>query len=99
MSPKHWLMKAEPDSRIVKGKDVKVCVARARVTGATLTRAVQFSVDDFEGVKTTPWEGVRNAEARNLMKEMKVGDKVNCSCLHMDDSRNGGPGAVLPLKL
>ncbi|TFY56772.1 hypothetical protein EVJ58_g7435 [Rhodofomes roseus] len=24
MSPKHWLMKAEPDSRIVKGKDVKV---------------------------------------------------------------------------
>ncbi|KAI0355407.1 DUF55-domain-containing protein, partial [Trametes cingulata] len=53
-----WLMKAEPDSRIVKGKDVK------------------FSVDDFESVKTTPWEGVRNAEARNLMKEMKVGDKV-----------------------
>ncbi|CDO73841.1 hypothetical protein BN946_scf185015.g170 [Trametes cinnabarina] len=58
MSAKHWLMKAEPDSRIVKGKDVK------------------FSVDDFESVKTTPWEGVRNAEARNLMKEMKVGDKV-----------------------
>lgn len=24
MSPKYWLMKAEPDSRIVKGKDVKV---------------------------------------------------------------------------
>ena len=24
MSTKHWLMKAEPDSRIVKGKDVKV---------------------------------------------------------------------------
>ncbi|KAI0774739.1 DUF55-domain-containing protein [Trametes elegans] len=58
MSLKHWLMKAEPDTRIVKGKDVK------------------FSVDDFESVKTTPWEGVRNAEARNLMKEMKVGDKV-----------------------
>ncbi|OSX59516.1 hypothetical protein POSPLADRAFT_1150140 [Postia placenta MAD-698-R-SB12] len=58
MSPKYWLMKAEPDSRIVKEKDVK------------------FSVDDFDSVKTTPWEGVRNAEARNLMKEMKVGDKV-----------------------
>ncbi|KAM5542331.1 hypothetical protein V8D89_003790 [Ganoderma adspersum] len=58
MTKKHWLMKAEPDSRIVKGKDVK------------------FSVDDFEAAKTTPWEGVRNAEARNLMKEMKVGDKV-----------------------
>lgn len=24
MAVKHWLMKAEPDSRIVKGKDVKV---------------------------------------------------------------------------
>ncbi|KAH9948744.1 DUF55-domain-containing protein [Amylocystis lapponica] len=58
MAPKYWLMKAEPDSRIVKGKEVK------------------FSVEDFEAVKTTPWEGVRNAEARNLMKEMKVGDKV-----------------------
>ena len=24
MAPKYWLMKAEPDSRVVKGKDVKV---------------------------------------------------------------------------
>lgn len=55
---KHWLMKAEPNSRIVKGKDVK------------------FSVDDFEAVGTTAWEGVRNFEARNLMKEMSTGDKV-----------------------
>jgi len=36
----------------------------------------KFSVDDFEAVGTTPWEGVRNPEARNLMKEMRVGDKV-----------------------
>ncbi|RDB19911.1 Thymocyte nuclear protein 1 [Hypsizygus marmoreus] len=55
---KYWLLKAEPDSRIVKGKDVK------------------FSVDDFESVKTSPWEGVRNYEARNLMKEMHLGDKA-----------------------
>ena len=27
MAQKHWLMKAEPDSRIVKGKDVKVRVS------------------------------------------------------------------------
>ncbi|KAG7097524.1 hypothetical protein E1B28_004867 [Marasmius oreades] len=53
-----WLLKAEPDSRIVKGKDVK------------------FSVDEFESVKTSAWEGVRNYEARNLMKEMKVGEKA-----------------------
>jgi len=37
---------------------------------------LKFSVDDFEAAKTTPWEGVRNPEARNLMKEMQVGDKV-----------------------
>ncbi|KAJ6595841.1 PUA-like domain-containing protein [Mycena vulgaris] len=55
---KYWLLKAEPDSRIVKGKDVK------------------FSVDDFEAAKTSPWEGVRNYEARNLMKEMKLGEKA-----------------------
>ncbi|KAJ7753369.1 PUA-like domain-containing protein [Mycena maculata] len=56
--PNYWLLKAEPDSRIVKGKDVK------------------FSVDDFESVKTSAWEGVRNYEARNLMKEMKLGEKA-----------------------
>ncbi|TFK46913.1 DUF55-domain-containing protein [Heliocybe sulcata] len=55
---KYWLMKAEPDSRIVKGKDVK------------------FSVDDFEALGTTPWEGVRNHEAKNLMRSMAVGDQV-----------------------
>ncbi|KAL0950049.1 hypothetical protein HGRIS_010057 [Hohenbuehelia grisea] len=55
---KFWLLKAEPDSRVVKNKDVK------------------FSVEDFEAIKTTPWEGVRNYEARNLMREMKVGDKA-----------------------
>ncbi|KAL1747261.1 DUF55-domain-containing protein [Schizophyllum fasciatum] len=58
MSRRFWLLKAEPDSRVVKGKDVK------------------FSVDDFEAVKTSPWEGVRNYEARNLLREMKVGDQV-----------------------
>ncbi|PPQ73789.1 hypothetical protein CVT24_007535 [Panaeolus cyanescens] len=57
-SVNYWLLKAEPDTRIVKGKDVK------------------FSVDDFERVKTSPWEGVRNYEARNLMKEMRQGDKA-----------------------
>ncbi|KAH8096613.1 PUA-like domain-containing protein [Cristinia sonorae] len=73
MPPKHWLMKAEPDSRIVKGKDVK------------------FSVDDFQQVKTTAWEGVRNAEARNLMKEMKMGDKV---LFYHSNCKNPGIAAV-----
>ncbi|KAK2465918.1 hypothetical protein APHAL10511_001559 [Amanita phalloides] len=67
----YWLLKAEPESRVVKGKDVK------------------FSVDDFEAVETSPWEGVRNYEARNLMKEMKVGDKV---LFYQSNCRN--PGVV-----
>lgn len=48
--------------------------------------AVQFSVDDFESAKVTPWEGVRNAEARNIMKEMSVGDQV--SPLDMETDTN-----------
>jgi len=31
----------------------------------------------IERDKTTLWEGVRNYQARNLMKEMKVGDDVS----------------------
>ncbi|KAG9003179.1 hypothetical protein FRB94_003340 [Tulasnella sp. JGI-2019a] len=72
----YWLMKAEPDSRVVKGKDVK------------------FSVDDFETINITPWEGVRNHSAKLNMKAMKVGDKVlfyhsNCKT----------PGKLEPLPL
>jgi len=37
---------------------------------------VKFSVDDFESVKTTPWEGVRNHQAKNFMKDMECGDRV-----------------------
>jgi hypothetical protein len=36
----------------------------------------QFSVDDFENAGTTPWQGVRNHQAKNYMKSMQVGDKV-----------------------
>ncbi|KAF8635005.1 hypothetical protein AX15_000589 [Amanita polypyramis BW_CC] len=68
----YWLLKAEPESRIVKGKDVK------------------FSVDDFETVGTSPWEGVRNYEARNLMKEMRVGDKA---LFYQSNCKNPGVAA------
>ncbi|PWZ03791.1 DUF55-domain-containing protein, partial [Testicularia cyperi] len=54
-----WLMKAEPDSRMEKGKDVA------------------FSVDHFAACKVTPWDGVRNPEAKTIMKEkMRLGDRV-----------------------
>jgi predicted RNA-binding protein with PUA-like domain len=73
----HWLIKAEPNSRIVKGKDVKVSAIFDTLCFYSITSASKFSVEDFEQVGTTSWEGVRNPEARNLMKEMLVGDKVH----------------------
>lgn len=33
-----------------------------------------FSIDDLKRVKREPWSGVRNYQARNFMKEMRVGD-------------------------
>lgn len=35
-----------------------------------------FSIDDLKKKKTTDWDGVRNYQARNYLREMKVGDKV-----------------------
>jgi len=37
-----------------------------------------FSITDLENAKnqTTCWDGVRNYQARNFIKEMKIGDKV-----------------------
>ncbi|POY76200.1 hypothetical protein BMF94_0720 [Rhodotorula taiwanensis] len=52
----HWLIKAEPDSRIEKGIDVR------------------FSIDDLEQKRTTTWEGVRNHQAKNFLRDrMKLG--------------------------
>ena len=35
-----------------------------------------YSIDDLRRDKSTSWNGVRNYQARNLMREMSVGDKV-----------------------
>src|SRR6266511_2159473 len=35
-----------------------------------------FSIDDLERDGKTSWDGVRNFQARNFMREMKVGDKI-----------------------
>lgn len=59
--PSCWLMKAEPDARLEKGIDIS------------------FSVDKFASMpkKVTQWDGVRNPEARTMMREkMKIGDRV-----------------------
>lgn len=54
-----YLFKSEPESRIEKGVDMK------------------FSIDDLAASPngTAEWDGVRNYQARNLMREMKIGDK------------------------
>jgi len=83
MPAKYWLMKAEPSSRIVKGKDVKVSPKLGIYQLPFILSASKFSVDDFEAAGTTPWEGVRNPEARNIMKEMQVGDKVRFCTRHL----------------
>lgn len=35
-----------------------------------------YSLDDLERDESTCWEGVRNYQARNLMRDMRVGDLV-----------------------
>lgn len=35
-----------------------------------------FSIDDLRGVGREPWSGVRNYQARNNMRAMRVGDAV-----------------------
>ncbi|KAL2920239.1 hypothetical protein HK105_200307 [Polyrhizophydium stewartii] len=56
-SEQFWLIKAEPESRIENGVDVK------------------FSIDDLAAKGESTWDGVRNYEARNIMRDrMRVGD-------------------------
>lgn len=53
----HWLMKSEPDSRFENGIDVK------------------FGIEDLKALpnQTGCWDGVRNYQARNFMRQMKEG--------------------------
>ena len=35
-----------------------------------------FSIDDLHKKKREPWSGVRNYQARNFMRDMKLGDQI-----------------------
>ena len=35
-----------------------------------------YPISQLKKDKTTPWSGVRNYQARNYMKEMRIGDKI-----------------------
>ncbi|XP_073673300.1 thymocyte nuclear protein 1 [Garra rufa] len=56
----HWLMKSEPESRIENGVDVK------------------FGIEDLKALpnQTGCWDGVRNYQARNFMRDMKEGQEA-----------------------
>ncbi|XP_034556849.1 thymocyte nuclear protein 1 isoform X1 [Notolabrus celidotus] len=53
----HWLMKSEPESRFENGIDMK------------------FGIEDLKSLpdQTSCWDGVRNYQARNFMRQMKEG--------------------------
>ncbi|XP_008423230.1 thymocyte nuclear protein 1 [Poecilia reticulata] len=55
-----WLMKSEPESRFEDGVDVK------------------FGIEDLKALpdQTGCWDGVRNYQARNFMRQMKVGQQA-----------------------
>jgi predicted RNA-binding protein with PUA-like domain len=40
------------------------------------TEPDEFSIDDLSKKKVEPWTGVRNYQARNIMREMHAGDGV-----------------------
>lgn len=54
-----WLLKSEPESRLENGMDLK------------------FGIEDLkkEPNQTACWDGVRNYQARNFMRAMRVGQK------------------------
>ncbi|MEQ2262536.1 Thymocyte nuclear protein 1 [Xenotaenia resolanae] len=55
-----WLMKSEPESRFENGIDVK------------------FGIEDLKALpdQTGCWDGVRNYQARNFMRQMKEGQQA-----------------------
>ncbi|KAM9033231.1 thymocyte nuclear protein 1 isoform 2-T2 [Sarcophilus harrisii] len=59
-SSRYWLMKSEPESRMEKGVDVK------------------FGIEDLKAQpkQTACWDGVRNYQARNFLRAMKVGEEA-----------------------
>ena len=49
---------------------------RARAYWLMKSEPEAFSIDDLKERGREPWDGVRNYQARNFMRDMKVGDLV-----------------------
>lgn len=71
----YFLVKSEPETRMQDGHDMK------------------FSIDDLadEPNSTACWDGVRNYEARNIMREMRNGDRA---FFYHSNSRHSRPSIV-----
>ncbi|KAM5131951.1 thymocyte nuclear protein 1 isoform 1-T3 [Mantella aurantiaca] len=56
----YWLVKSEPESRMEKGMDMK------------------FGIEDLKAQpeQKACWDGVRNYQARNFLRQMKVGQEA-----------------------
>ena len=57
---RYWLMKSEPESRIENGHEMRFGVNELKASPA----------------QTTHWDGVRNYQARNYMRSMRLGDQA-----------------------
>lgn len=53
-----------------------------------------YTIDDLERDATTSWEGVRNYQARNFMREMRKGDRVLFYASNADPSGVTGVAEV-----
>lgn len=51
-------------------------MSRARRYWLMKSEPDAFSIDDLQRVGTEPWNGVRNYQARNNMRAMRIGDGV-----------------------
>ncbi|XP_031729505.1 thymocyte nuclear protein 1 isoform X1 [Anarrhichthys ocellatus] len=79
----HWLMKSEPESRFENDIDVKVQSLNTvyflyfNVSGLHSSDGLilQFGIEDLKALpdQTGCWDGVRNYQARNFMRQMKDG--------------------------
>ena len=52
----------------------KTALRKARRYWLMKTEPDSFSIDDLQRVGTEPWNGVRNYQARNHMRQMRAGD-------------------------
>jgi predicted RNA-binding protein with PUA-like domain len=53
-----------------------MAMAKARKYWLVKSEPDTYSIDDLQRDGTTSWEGVRNYQARNHMKDMRAGDRV-----------------------